>query len=147
VRRAMTEEQARAMIGRSWQDVRSEQDWRDWDPVLDDEGRIVDVCSVDLSIDEAAERGWIYDYWAHGYVIDRPLAAMLSVILAYDGQANAGGGDGAVVIAREWLDAGFDPATVRRWLDVNVCEVHHALELTAGQLPRPEGRSLPRKLD
>jgi len=59
--RPMTEAQARAFIGRQWDDELAGLDWSEWYPVLRWSGRIHDVAPAAMTIAEAAAHGWMYD--------------------------------------------------------------------------------------
>jgi len=59
--RPMTEAQARAFIGRQWDEELAGLDWSEWYPVLRWSGRIHDVAPAAMTIAEAAAHGWMYD--------------------------------------------------------------------------------------
>jgi hypothetical protein len=130
----MTEEQARALIGRQWGEEVAAQDWSGWYPVLGEDGRIEEVYSAEGTIADAAKRGWAYDWEAGLYRINGPLAGIVVALLARDDGANGGSEEDASDIAREWLDAGYDDMDVRRWLDAGVCFADHARALQAAGL-------------
>jgi len=127
----MTENEARALIGRQWDNEVAEMDWAGWYPVLTTDGRIEDVCPADMSIDEAADEGWVFSSDDELYRINWPLADVLAVVWRYGEGASSGDDRYAVAIAQEWVDAGFDAADVRRWLDACVCFADHAQRLKA----------------
>jgi len=127
----MTENVARALIGQSWTDAVAELDWSGWYPVLDCDGGIDAVAPADVTLGEAAKRGWIYDDDADVYRIDWQLADIVVALLARDDGANGGHDAITVAIARDWLDAGFDDMDVRCWLDAYVCDADHARRLQA----------------
>jgi len=127
----MTEEQARALIGRSWGEELAAQDWGDWCPVLREDGTIDDVCPAEMPFGEAAERGWLYNDDADVYRIDWPLADIVVALMARPDGENGGFYEATVAIAKEWLEAGFDDGDVRRWLDAGVCFAEHARRLKA----------------
>jgi len=119
------------MIGRNWQDARRERDWPDWDPVLDADGRIVDVYPAGETIEGAVQRGWVYSVFEEVYYANGPLADIVVTLLARDETANGGSVLTAIDVATQWLHAGFDALEVRNWLDARVYNAHHAHALRA----------------
>jgi len=130
----MTENEARALIGRQWDNEVAELDWAGWYPVVDGGGRIDDVAPADMSIAEAADEGWVFSSDDELYRINWPLADVLAVVWRHGEGASSGDDRYAPTIAREWIEAGFHAADVRRWLDAGVCFAGHARLLRAAGL-------------
>jgi len=130
----MTEHEAQAQIGHAWTDAVAALDWKDWRPVLGEDGTIDDVCPADLPLTEALAHGWVYDEPGKVYTINWDLAYIVVALLSRDPAVNGGFYEATVAIAREWLRAGFDDRDVRYWLDAGVVDADHALALQAAGL-------------
>jgi len=138
----MSERHVRDLIGRrpTAEVFRALNEQSEWFPVLADGGTIVDLAPWVLPLDEAAQRGWIFDPASQTYHVDQDLGVVVAALLAHEGPFTPYAD--TVARARGWL-LEFQVEDIPYWVAARVRNAAQAMALDAfglGPTDVPEGQ-------